>query len=119
MNHPSVSGPTLDLESAIAAILDRRAKNRLKGPYRPRDKAEIQRLLQTYVADQPGYAEARILNVDRLSGGASKEQFATSLIEGGRRSESYSSVRWRNVWIVREQRRPSGRLSRGTDAHWS
>lgn len=75
MNHASVSGPTLDLEPAIAAILDRRAKNRLKGPYRPRDKAEIQRLLQAYVADQPGYAEARILNVDRLSGGASKEQF--------------------------------------------
>lgn len=76
MNIASAAGPALDLEPAIAAVLDRRANNRKLGPYKPRDKAEIQQLLQAFVADQPDHAEAKVFDVGRLSGGASKEQFS-------------------------------------------
>ncbi|MGE4303663.1 MAG: phosphotransferase family protein [Novosphingobium sp.] len=69
-------GLQLDLEPAIAAVLDRRQKNRKRGPYRPREEAEIQGLLQSFVAAQPGYAQSEVTQVKRLSGGASKEQFS-------------------------------------------
>ncbi len=63
-----------DLEPAISAMLDRRAAaTRGAGPYVPQTTADIAGGLQRFIESQvPG---ARVENLRRMGGGASKEQF--------------------------------------------
>jgi len=87
-NFAEVAGP-LDLEPEIAVVLARRRRNRLKGPYRPRSEAEIQPLLQSFMEKQEGHARDKVVNVARLGGGASKEQFRYDLVAPDGTSQRY------------------------------
>jgi aminoglycoside phosphotransferase (APT) family kinase protein len=80
---------TLDIEPHMAAILDRRLKKRLQGPYRPRSEAEVAPRLQQFVNLQPGFEQSTISNVARLSGGASKEQFRFDVADGAGQSQRF------------------------------
>jgi aminoglycoside phosphotransferase (APT) family kinase protein len=68
-----------DIEPGIAAVLDRRMAERAKPPYKPKTDGEIATILASYFAKAPS---SRLMNVKRMGGGASKEQFVFEL-EGG------------------------------------
>ena len=71
-----------DLEPAIARTLARKALVRDLPAYAPKAAAEIEAALLRLLAAQ-GHGSAKVRNVRRLAGGASKEQFVFDLIEGG------------------------------------
>lgn len=66
------------LEPRISYIYERKLKNRLQGPYRPKSAEEISAGLYRLL-DSTGLTNVVIDNVGRMSGGASKEQFAFTL----------------------------------------
>ncbi len=64
-------------------VLERTLEYRRKGPYRARTSDEIAAMLERYF-DHLGYKDARIENVRRMSGGASKEQFIFDFAHAGK-----------------------------------
>jgi len=70
-----------DLEPTVALVLERMARNLSPQPYLPKSEAEIQPALERYLAAQKVHAE--VMNVARLGGGGSKEQFVFDLRRSG------------------------------------
>ena len=70
------------LEPRISYIYDRKLKSRQKGPYKPKTSEEIEVGLNL-LFQSAGYSNTVITDVGRMSGGASKEQFAFSLKHDG------------------------------------
>ena len=68
-----------DLEPAVAATLATGAAARGQGPYRLRAMPETLAALQRFVAAH-GAGDARVTNLTRMGGGASKEQFVFDLV---------------------------------------
>jgi len=66
------------LEPRIDYIYDRKIKNRQQGPYTPKTGEEIEAGLRQLFQSM-GFSNVVVSNVGRMSGGASKEQFAFSL----------------------------------------
>jgi len=60
-------------------VLERTLEYRARGAYRPRTGDEIAAMLRRYF-DHLGYGAPQISNVRRMSGGASKEQFAFNIV---------------------------------------
>jgi aminoglycoside phosphotransferase (APT) family kinase protein len=81
----TLPGAVLDLEPSLISSLATKMQKRSSGTYKPRDEAEVQALLHSFVQMQQGYATHRVENVARLAGGASKEQFRFDVIapDGG------------------------------------
>jgi aminoglycoside phosphotransferase (APT) family kinase protein len=79
MNMPA-NDSSRDIEPGIAALLDRKAGDRNKPAYTARTAQEVSALLTRFLADQA--PSARVVNLRRMGGGASKEQFVFDL-EGG------------------------------------
>jgi aminoglycoside phosphotransferase (APT) family kinase protein len=74
----------IDTEPHLAGLLAARRTRRPLPPYQPMTSADILGLLERWFADRvPG---SRVLDVFRLGGGASKEQFRFTLDEGGTRT---------------------------------
>lgn len=68
-----------DLEPAISAMLDRRAAaTRSAGPYVPQMTAAVADGLQTFIESK--VEGARVENLRRMGGGASKEQFSFDVV---------------------------------------
>ncbi|ETI63686.1 aminoglycoside phosphotransferase [Sphingobium sp. C100] len=67
-----------EMEPRIRHILERTVRLRDTGPYRPKSDAEVMAMLSTFFAAK-GLEEFSISDVERMSGGASKEQFAFTL----------------------------------------
>ncbi|MCP5170617.1 MAG: phosphotransferase family protein [Hahellaceae bacterium] len=70
------------LEPRISYIYNRKLKNRQQGPYTPKTSGEIEAGLHQLFQNL-GLSNVTIANVGRMSGGASKEQFAFSLKHDG------------------------------------
>jgi aminoglycoside phosphotransferase (APT) family kinase protein len=64
-------------------ILERTLEYRRRGPYRARTSEEMTVMLSRYF-DHLGYEGARVENVRRMSGGASKEQFIFDFAHAGK-----------------------------------
>jgi len=71
-----------DMEPRVREILDRKLKLRAKGPYAAKTDPEVTRIL-TRVFDSEGLRDIRISDLERMAGGASKEQFAFTLQHAG------------------------------------
>ncbi|CAN5192009.1 phosphotransferase family protein [soil metagenome] len=67
-----------EMESRIRHILERTVRLRATGPYRPKSDAQVTAMLTGFFAAK-GLEEIAISDVERMSGGASKEQFAFTL----------------------------------------
>lgn len=83
------SGQTgsMELEPAIAAMLDRKSERRDAAPYMAKTAAEVAEALTGFFARTvPG---AIVSNVARMGGGASKEQFVFDLENAGDTSGKY------------------------------
>lgn len=73
-----MAAPALEMETALQSILARREAGKNLPPYRAAANAEILALLQGFFdTERPG---ARVGDVRRVGGGASKEQFFFTLI---------------------------------------
>jgi aminoglycoside phosphotransferase (APT) family kinase protein len=69
--------PTWDMEPTCQRALQGRAENRKRGPYSARKTEDIATALTTFFArEKPG---AAVSGVNRMGGGASKEQFVFTL----------------------------------------
>lgn len=64
----------LPVEPGIQRLLDRKIKNQSRGRYIPRQSGELIAALEGYVRHL-GYADVSVDNLQRIAGGASKEQF--------------------------------------------
>jgi aminoglycoside phosphotransferase (APT) family kinase protein len=64
-----------DMEPRIREILDRTVRDRVKGPYTAKSDAEVIAMLERFF-NAEGLKGIQISEVSRMSGGASKEQFA-------------------------------------------
>ncbi|MCP5172356.1 MAG: phosphotransferase family protein [Porticoccaceae bacterium] len=74
----SVSGETLSIEPRIEYIYERKLVHRQQGPYSPRTNEEVEAgLLRLFHAE--GLSDVVISKLARMTGGASKEQFAFTL----------------------------------------
>jgi len=62
-------------EPRLKEILDRTVEWRSRGPYIPRNDEQIMEMLENYFV-QKGFKDVAVSGVRRMSGGASKEQFA-------------------------------------------
>ena len=71
-----------DIESRIAHVLERKMRVREQGPYAARTNAQVTRQLESLFAAE-GLKGACISDLSRMTGGASKEQFAFSLMHDG------------------------------------
>ena len=71
-----------DMEPRVREILDRTVRGRATGPYSAKTDAEIVAMLQRFYATQ-GLSDIVISDVQRMAGGASKEQFAYLLRHSG------------------------------------
>ncbi|MBA2935522.1 phosphotransferase family protein [Sphingomonas sp. CGMCC 1.13654] len=71
-----------EIEPRIKTILDRTVRQRATGPYRPKSDAEVIAMLGRFFAHK-GYREVAVTQVSRMSGGASKEQFAFTFRHAG------------------------------------
>lgn len=71
------------LEPRMKEILDRTVSWRSRGPYRARSGDEIAAMLDRYFTHL-GYRDVATSKVRRMSGGASKEQFAFRLVHADR-----------------------------------
>jgi len=67
------------IEPRLEAIFDRKLIHRLQGPYSPKTNAEVETALQR-LFDSEGLSRVAISKLSRMTGGASKEQFAFNLI---------------------------------------
>jgi len=67
-----------DMEPRVREILDRTVRQRSRGPYSAKTAAEVVAMLRRLFASQ-GLNEVEITDVERMAGGASKEQFAFTL----------------------------------------
>ena len=67
-----------EMESRIRHILERTVRLRSTGPYRPKSDAQVTAMLTGFFVAK-GLEEIAISDVERMSGGASKEQFAFTL----------------------------------------
>ena len=65
-----------DMEPRIRDILDRTVRDRANGPYAAKTEVEVSAMLSSYFATSEGLEDILISDVCRMSGGASKEQFA-------------------------------------------
>lgn len=73
-------GSASDIEPAIAAILDRRRRRKATGVYQPRTEHEVQARLNAFLDEvAPG---TRADALQRMGGGASKEQFSFTVTDG-------------------------------------
>jgi aminoglycoside phosphotransferase (APT) family kinase protein len=71
----------IDTEPHLAGLLEARKARRSAPPYEPQTDAAVQGMLEQFFAREcPG---AKVSNVARMGGGASKEQFAFTLIKAG------------------------------------
>lgn len=68
-----------DSEPAIQAVLDRRRLRKQSGDYHPRSEADVEARLNAFLATEA--SGARALSVQRMGGGASKEQFSFVIAE--------------------------------------
>lgn len=76
-----------DIEPAILEVLDRRAARKGPEPYHPRSVESVARSLDTFLA---GVApEAKVAQLRRLGGGASKEQFSFVIEDGHEQAGRY------------------------------
>jgi aminoglycoside phosphotransferase (APT) family kinase protein len=71
-----------EIEPRICELLDRTLRDRAKGPYTARTDAEVIAMLERHFAAE-GLEAIEVVDVSRLSGGASKEQFAFTLRHSG------------------------------------
>ena len=67
-----------DIEPAVQAVIDRMISKRAHGPYSARSREDVAAGLQRLFAAQ-GYRNVRLTDLNRLSGGASKEMFMFTL----------------------------------------
>jgi aminoglycoside phosphotransferase (APT) family kinase protein len=67
-----------DIEPAVQAVIDRMISKRAHGPYSARSKDDVAAGLQRLFAAQ-GYRNVKLTDMNRLSGGASKEMFMFTL----------------------------------------
>ena len=74
----SVNNDRTLVEPRIAYINKRKLDHREKGPYSPKTNTEVESALQRLFSAR-GLEGAAISNLDRMTGGASKEQFAFDL----------------------------------------
>ena len=70
------------IEPRIAAILDRKLQHRSRGPYFPRTDEQVEEALRRLFTDR-NLTGVVIEDLSRMTGGASKEQFAFSLKHDG------------------------------------
>ena len=68
---------TTDCEPAIRAVLDRRRARKRSGDYHPRSEDEIESRLNAFLATEA--SGARVSSLQRMGGGASKEQFSFTI----------------------------------------
>lgn len=73
-----------DIETRIAHVLARKMARRTSGPYSARSDAQVTAQLAALFAHE-GLAGVRISELARMTGGASKEQFAFTLNHAGQR----------------------------------
>ena len=71
-----------DIEPAVQAVIDRMIAKRAHGPYSARSKDDVAAGLQRLFAAQ-GYRNVTLTDMNRLSGGASKEMFMFTLHHAG------------------------------------
>lgn len=76
----SAIGDIRDLEPAIAAVLERRRRRKAAGVYRARTEQEVAKRLNAFLAEVAPGAHAEALQ--RMGGGASKEQFSFTIADG-------------------------------------
>lgn len=67
-----------DIEPRIAHVLERKMRERARGPYRARSDADVSAML-TRLFTARGLSGIRVDGLARMTGGASKEQFAFTL----------------------------------------
>jgi aminoglycoside phosphotransferase (APT) family kinase protein len=72
-----------DMEPRVREILDRTVRDRAKGPYTAKTNAEVTAILERYFPAKEGLSGVAISDVERMAGGASKEQFAFTLRHSG------------------------------------
>jgi aminoglycoside phosphotransferase (APT) family kinase protein len=72
-----------DMEPRVREILDRTVRDRSKGPYKAKSNAEVTAILERYFPAKEGLSGVAISDVERMAGGASKEQFAFTLHHNG------------------------------------
>lgn len=75
-----------EMEPRIRHILERTARLRHTGPYRPKTNAEVTAMLTRFFAAHD-MTDIVIADVERMSGGASKEQFAFTLSHGAKEAQ--------------------------------
>jgi aminoglycoside phosphotransferase (APT) family kinase protein len=76
-----------DIEPFVAAMLDRRLRNRALPAYEPVSVANLEKRLQAFLARRlPG---ARVEGLARMAGGGSKEQFRFEISGAGARDGSH------------------------------
>jgi aminoglycoside phosphotransferase (APT) family kinase protein len=81
------SSGELDMEPACAALVERRAAARSEAPYSARSTGEVVAALEQFFArERPG---RRVGGVQRMGGGASKEQFLFTLADASGATEAY------------------------------
>lgn len=68
-----------EMEPRIRHVLERTVRLRDTGPYRPKSDGQVTDMLTRFFVAK-GLEDIAITNVERMSGGASKEQFAFTLI---------------------------------------
>lgn len=71
-----------EIEPRVRHVLERTTRLRPTGPYRPKSDDEVTAMLRRFFAAQD-IEEAQISGIERMAGGASKEQFAFTLRHAG------------------------------------
>jgi len=66
------------IEPRIQYIFERKLNNRLKGPYSPRTNEDVEMALHRFFSAK-GLTGIKLTHLSRMTGGASKEQFAFTL----------------------------------------
>lgn len=79
---PDLAPDLLTMERQVAHVLDRKLRLRKAGPYSARTSQEVESALKRLFAAE-GLADVTISDLSRMTGGASKEQFAFSLSHAG------------------------------------
>ena len=77
-----------DMEPRVREILDRTLRDRARGPYRAKSDDEVIAMLERFFVAQ-GMTGIVVSDVQRMAGGASKEQFAFTLVHDGAKAERF------------------------------
>lgn len=77
-----------DMEPRVREILDRTVRDRARGPYKAKSDDEVIAMLERFFVAQ-GMTGVAITDVQRMAGGASKEQFAFTLAHDGAETERF------------------------------